>query len=170
MARLKSDKAKIDGNNTDVIARRVRAHGVGGGYLSLHPEAANLKPQSLEILGRSMIRNTPGVEKRINELLNEQGMGLTYTNKKLKRLVDAEKVIVVDKSTMKVQDNSTRMEAVKTLYKLHGVLKDSDVKIDNRQITFSGDTEKLQQVADEIRKLNEQLSLDDSEGEVGSEG
>ena len=161
-------EGKVDYGENDIVARRIVKFGVAAGYKSLHPEA-NLKPKSLEILGRNLINSTPGLKKRINELLEEQGMGLTYTNKKLKSLVDAEKVIVVDKSTMEVQDNPTRMEAVKTLYKLHGVLKDTEVNVDNRQITFSGDANKLQMVADEIRKLNEQLALNDTEGEISNE-
>ena len=117
-------------------------------------------------LARNEIKNNGRLKKTLKEELVEAGLDTTYLHICLKDLTKANKAIVVDNKIEYVNDNHARADSLKTAYKLHGLLKDNVVNVDNRQINFSGDMSKVMEVVNEMRKLNQELELSRSEGEV----
>ena len=115
---------------------------------------------------RAMIQE-PEVKAYIEERLKADGITEHKIHKTLKKQLDAKKVLYVDPklSRVEVDDNDAQLKAVTTGYKLLGLLKDKDIYIDNRQVTFSGDVTQLAKVADEMKQLRHRASIDIS-GEV----
>jgi hypothetical protein len=64
-----------------------------------------------------------------------------------------------------VDDNNAQLDAVKVGYKLLGLMKEKDIYIDNRQVTFSGDITQLAKIAEDMKALQHRASIDVS-GEV----
>lgn len=101
------------------------------------------------------------------EALAKQGITLRKLNNVLAKQLKATKALVVSKdSTIEyVPDNQAIDNALTKGYKLYGVLKDKEVNIDARSITFSGSPEQLSKVAQEMKELNKEMALD-IDGEV----
>ena len=101
------------------------------------------------------------------QALASQGITLRKLNNVLAKQLKATKALVVSKdSTIQyVPDNQAIDSALTKGYKLYGVLKDKEVNIDARSITFSGDPAQLARIAGEMKELNKEMTLD-TEGEV----
>ena len=106
-------------------------------------------------------------DPEIVEAIKHKGVTVRRADNVLAKMYNAEKAITVSKdSTIEyVPDNMARLDAVKTTYKLYGVLKDKEVNIDNRSITFSGDVGQLSKVIAEMKELNKNIAID-TDGEV----
>jgi hypothetical protein len=106
-------------------------------------------------------------DPEIIEGIKHRGVTVRRADNVLAKMYQAEKAITVSKdSTIEyVPDNMARLDAVKTTYKLFGVLKDKEVNIDNRSITFSGDVAQLSKVIAEMKELNKDIAID-TDGEV----
>jgi hypothetical protein len=99
--------------------------------------------------------------------LAKQGITIRRLNKTLKQQLEAKKAIVVSKDSVieYVPDNQAIDQALTKGYKLYGVLKEKDVIIDNRSITFNGNLDQLGRVIAEMKELNKDMALD-TDGEV----
>lgn len=100
----------------------------------------------------------PHLKNRINELLDSKGLKLEYSLEQLKQLHTANKLIVVDKDTIEAPDNPTRLGAVNTALKLHGVL-DTQQQQQAPQVSITIDMTQLESVVDKVNKLNDMLGL-----------
>lgn len=107
------------------------------------------------------------INQGIKEQLAHQGVTINKVNKVLKRQLDATKVIYYDSKLSRdiVPDNDAQLKAATTAYKLYGVLKDKDVIIDNRSVTFSGDVNTLAKVIKEMKEIDSRQAID-TDGEV----
>lgn len=114
----------------------------------------------------SMIQE-PEIRESIIERLKSQGITENKIHRTLKKQLDAKKVIYYDPRLSKdiVDDNEAQLKAVTTGYKLMGLLKDKDIYIDNRQVTFSADPKVLEGIVLEMQKLKADAIVDTT-GEV----
>jgi len=113
------------------------------------------------------LTNKPHIQHRITELLERDGITLSRLNGKLGEKLDCKKTMVVGKQTIKVNDNTTQMDAVKTGYKLYGLLQNTTQapQIDARSINFtvtSGEIAKLRTINAELAQLNDALTVSDT--------
>lgn len=88
-------------------------------YLDTYPDAS---PESARRSAAFLLTKVD-IRRRISGLLEAQGLGLLDLNRQLKKLIRAEKAVLVDKNIHYVPDNSTRLEVVRMLFKLHGFLR-----------------------------------------------
>jgi hypothetical protein len=111
--------------------------------------------------------NSPEIKQGIQDVLKRDGITLHKLNKKLKERLESKKVIYYDPKLKKdvVPDNDAQLDALKTGYKLLGALKDKDTIIDNRQVTFTGDIDRLIEVMNESKIARERIATDTT-GEV----
>lgn len=100
----------------------------------------------------------PAVLNRIDQILNENKLTLNECVVKLHRQTEAQK-----KTEFGIQpDNPTINDALKTAFKLHRVLSDSNVNIDARSINIgldSADHTALQGICDTLKDMNSKLSM-----------
>ena len=118
-----------------------------------------------KIMNRDMdFQNVLGME------LKRSGLGLGVANRVLRGKLKCKKPVVMSKDSYieYVDDNAAQMDAVKTVYQLHGLLKNnSQINVDNRRVTFNNvEVEKLREIAHELKELNKEMGLDDRDGEV----
>lgn len=109
----------------------------------------------------------PEIKEAIEVRLKADGVTERKLHKTLAKQLNAKKVIYYDPKLSKdvVDDNNAQLDAVKVGYKLLGLLKDKDVYVDNRQVTFSGDIMQLAKIAEEMKALRQRACIDIS-GEV----
>jgi len=114
----------------------------------------------------SMI-NEPEIKEAITEKLKANGITEHKIHKTLRKQLDAKKVMFVDPklSRVEVDDNDAQLKATTIGYKLLGLMKDKDVYIDNRQVTFNADPKLLQDIVLEMQQLRKDASVDTT-GEV----
>jgi hypothetical protein len=115
---------------------------------------------------KKLITN-PEVKQGIADLLERDGITLTSLNKTLKQQLRAKKVIYHDLKAIReeIPDWDNIDKGLTKGYKLYGVLKDNNVNIDNRQVTFSGDVNKLLEVVKELKDVKARIATDTT-GEV----
>lgn len=73
------------------------------------------------------VLNDPDIKKSILELLARDGITLRKTNNKLKQKLEAKKAVILSENSRVeyVDDNTTQMDAIKTVYKLYGKLNEN---------------------------------------------
>lgn len=86
-------------------------------YLETYPDAS---PESAR-RSASLLMSKVDVRGRVRGFLEAQGLGLWDINKKLKKLTEAERAVVVGENIIFVPDGFVRIEALKIVYKLHGL-------------------------------------------------
>ena len=100
-----------------------------------------------------------GVKDRITELLEHKtGSRLSVLLSDLIELKRANKTIIVDKVMQEVKDNPTRLEAVKTLFKLHGLLSPAQSQVDARTVQFNitpPDIKSLNTIIDKLERIEQ---------------
>lgn len=107
-----------------------------------------------------LLRKKPELRQRLSELLEMQGLGIVDLNEKLYNLTTATKTIFIDKQAFEVPDNATRMESVKTGYKLHNFLQSAQPNIDARSINLNinaESAEKLKNITEKLSRISENL-------------
>ena len=109
----------------------------------------------------SMIQE-PEIKNTIIERLKADGITEHKIHKTLRKQLDAKKILYVDPklSRVEIDDNDAQLKATSIGYKLLGLLKDKDVYVDNRQITFSGDPSKLLDIIKEYKEVKQRLTID----------
>ena len=114
----------------------------------------------------SMI-NEPEIKEAITERLKANGITEHKIHKTLRKQLDAKKIMYVDPklSRVEVDDNDAQLKATTIGYKLLGLMKDNVTNIDARQVTFSGDPDKLMAIVKEMQTLKAQAVVDTT-GEV----
>ena len=132
--------------------------------LDLHPELKT------EQAAASYLRNKLqdcNIKERITDLLDRQGLNLDFANKKLKKLLEAQRPVVFEgKITEQYDDNGIQLMALERLYKLHGLLQSNSTQIYAQQnnMVMSSDSspesiEKLKCIIDEMSCLASKLDL-----------
>ena len=98
------------------------------------------------------------------------GISVDKANRVIKQQLKAKRHIVLSKDSVVkvVDDNTAQLEAAKTVYQLHGLLKNTNtINVDNRKVEFNHvDVNRLRSIAKELKELNEELALDSNSGEV----
>lgn len=129
-------------------------------YREIYP---NTKAHQEISEGAFRILKTPEVKNSITETLDKSGLTVGYLNNRLKSLTVAEKHIVFNNQLVPVADNSTSLDAVKTAYKLHKLLDESNfVNVDARSVNIDIDLptiEKIDVVVNKLDTLNKRLEL-----------
>jgi hypothetical protein len=117
-------------------------------------------------LANNMIQE-PEIKEAITERLKANGITEHKIHKTLRKQLDAKKVMYVDPklSRVEVDDNDAQLKATTIGYKLLGLMKDNQVNIDNRQVTFSSDPKLLADIVLEMQKLKADAVIDTT-GEV----
>ena len=118
----------------------------------------------------------PAIIARITHVLDRRGMHLERYLDKIDKLSEAKKSIVVDKEIASVEDNPTRIDAVKTVLKMHGALTEQEQNNTyNTQLNIqmtAADAEALTKVAEALSTLNKTLlttgTLSENEGYDGT--
>jgi hypothetical protein len=137
-------------------------------YAKVYPNATRL---SAKDRAYRLMKENPDIQGRLSELLEVQGLGLVDLNEKLRKLTKAEKAIVVGGKVEYVRDDSIRLNALQTAYKLHKVIgSEGTTNIDNRSINLSINPEQalvLEKIAKKFEKMTEALKNDTGQsGEV----
>lgn len=131
-------------------------------FMNLYPEHTDKKIASAIV--KNKICNSAAIRDRISELLDKQGLSLLDANIRLKRLLDANKAIVLNNEIVDYPDNGIRLAALEKVYKLHGLLKNEQT-IDNRSVKIEisePDVEgrkKLANILDELTALHSKMDL-----------
>lgn len=112
----------------------------------------------------------PMVVNRITELMNENKLTLSHCVKKLHKQTEATKPLVIGSEVQFVPDNASINDALKTSFKLHGVLSDTNIAIDNRSLNLGlseGELKGIEQMCGMLKDMNAKLSMGDvQDGEV----
>ena len=105
-----------------------------------------------------LIKNDEEIRDTIIDRLKSSGITERKIHKTLRKQLDAKKVIYYDPKLAKdiVDDNDAQLNAAKVGYKLMGLLKEKDIIIDNRQVTFSGDANTLLKIVQEMKAIDSQ--------------
>ena len=127
---------------------------------------ANAERRSSELLAKY-----PEIKQEVALILDRQGMSKERACKKLKRLWNAKKQVVVDKTLQAVPDNPTQLESVKTVLKLHGELKTGvNITEDNRQINIGQeeiDHRQLKTLTHKLSQLHRLMTKQDPGEQTG---
>lgn len=95
------------------------------------------------------------------ERAKAEGLTEKRLHNRLSKQLDATKDVYYDPRLVKatVPDNAARIEAIKTGYKVLGLLKEGNV-VDNRQVTFTGNIDALVKVMNETAERRAKLATD----------
>jgi len=120
------------------------------------------------IANSSRLITQDNVRTRCLEIMQSTtGLRLTDFLTQLKDLTQAQKAVVIDKKLVSIADNPTQLEALKTGFKLLGILGTNQAPTqDNRQLTIniSGtDINRLSSIINEMKGLRQQESIIDGE-------
>ena len=131
-------------------------------YKITYPNASDVTAKNR---GSELVRTHPEIKEFLVETLNKKGLPLDNLVGKLKRLTSAKKELVQPSGeVVKVVDNPTRLQAVKTGLEMHGALRTStSINTDNRSININlegKDTRELKTLSDKLDQLNNALQLD----------
>ena len=146
--------------NHEIFARNVvknKGH-LTKAYQETRPEI------SYETANREASRlfHNPIINNRIFELLNESKLDLPSLTKKLESLVNHQKAIINNGKIEYVPDGAIQADSVKTAFKLHGLLSNSNVDIeDNRSVNITisdKNSEQLQSTLDKLEAMTNKLS------------
>lgn len=154
MPRLKNTKHEIFAHNVVKTKGNQKQ-----AYIATYPKSAEISAEN----NSTRLISNEGVRTRIQELLERTyGAKLDILLNKTLDLADADKKIILDKQLVDVPDNSTRLEAQKVLYKLHGLLipKSGDVNID-KAIVFNLNPEHIQELSSVVQGMKEIASRGD---------
>ena len=119
-------------------------------YTTTYPDCQepNIRPASSHLYAQEHIKS------RIYELLNDSGLSIDVLNNKLQQLTEHDK-------------GGIQLEAVKTGYKLHGLLGSNNgsgvTNVDSRSININLNTPQLDravQAVEELKELNSKLLKD----------
>lgn len=128
----------------EMFARAVIKNGgnLSGAYMEIYKS----KPDTARHGGSFLLRNVE-IRRRISELMEAQGLGITELNKKLKDMLNAKKGSSYQEGgVVKYRDDvRTQMEALGLAYKIHGLIGHSNP--DSIEIFLS--PEKLESIAKE---------------------
>ena len=85
--------------------------------------------------GGWLLSKNVNIQRRLRELLDQNGLGLADCIKKLKALTEAEKLYRVRQDLSARQpDNVIRLQAVQTALKIHVLLGDVDKREQNTEV------------------------------------
>ena len=116
----------------------------------------------------------PSINNRINQILDSKGLSLDQLTLDLKNFKDnAERPVVVGKSIVYAKDDGLRLEAVKTGFKLHGVLDKAQPQAQQGDINISlNDTSSISILISKIDILSNKMGMlvEDGEIETGDRG
>ena len=103
----------------------------------------------------------------VQDALKDNGVSKRKADNVIADQYKAERPIIVSKgaTVQYVADNTARIEAAKTTYKLLGLLKDNNIVVDNRSVTFNGDVTQLGRIVEEMKALQAKAVIDTT-GEV----
>jgi hypothetical protein len=110
--------------------------------------------------------NNPQIALDIKEMLAIQGMDVHNLNKRLKKKLDAKKLLVTPQGKeYSIDDNSIQMRALENGYKLNGYLN-QNTTIDNRSVNITNapniEIERLDSVVSKLTEIS--LTLQDNTG------
>ena len=112
-------------------------------YQSTYPESGY---DAARVSATRLLEN-PAIENRVQEIANKKGMTVESLVDDLNNLRQADKPVIENgKIVATYPDNSTRLETVKTGFKLHGILTNDNrsVEIDARSVNVAvGDAQAL---------------------------
>ena len=119
--------------------------------------------QTNSIKGLNSLMKSP----EIQAALKDHGVSKRKADNVIAKQYNAQRPIMVPKGAQVqyVDDNAAQIEAAKVTYKLLGLLKDNNVVIDNRQVTFSGDVAQLAKIVEDMKALDHSKAID-VDGEV----
>ena len=132
-------------------------------YKEINPDVSN---NTAYACAREKINNSNDLKNRISELLDKQHLSLIHANKKLKKLLEAKKPIVLDGKIISYDDNTTQLNALEKLYRLHGLLQPGNsLNIDARSVNLDSvnvtvDPARIKSIIDEMARLAEALDFD----------
>jgi len=120
--------------------------------------------------GHELIKK-PHIARTIITTLERRGLTEDFAAKKLKKLMNAKRPIVVNKEIVEVSDNPTQLEATKTTLKLHGHLGTGvNIQEDHREqhmhINGPEDIERLEKIVKMLQDLRNRDHSDEQTGEI----
>lgn len=123
--------------------------------------APNTTYKTMTVEGSNLL-GRPSIESRISYLLNQQRStsleGLTQDS--LPELIKATKEILTKDGKIEVKDNVTRLNAVNTALKLHGVLdRNTSPQVQQSQPLTEAEASTLTNLAKVLTEMNDQLKL-----------
>jgi hypothetical protein len=109
----------------------------------------------------SLLVRNGNVRQRVFEILqSNKATRLPELIKKLNGMTEAERAIVVGKQLASVADNPVRLDALKTIFKLYGMLGGEAIMSSQTNVQFNIDTVsdvRLTDVITNLSKLNDEL-------------
>ena len=122
-------------------------------YMMTYPKATK---ETAVRRASELLANKPEIKQEIARILDKAGATTEKACKKLKKLMDAKKQVVVDKELHSVADNPTQLETAKTVLKLQGHLTTVGMQIntDNRQVNIGGEGIDHRQLGSLTQKLS----------------
>ena len=129
-------------------------------YLEVYPNSAEISAAS----NSSRLIKRDNVRERIQELLeNKSGSKIAVLVSDLIDLKRANKTVFIERIEKEIADNPTRLESIKVLLKLHGLLSsgNSELLQDNRSITFNLNVSDINRLQDIVKSLQQMRSRDD---------
>lgn len=139
-------------------------------YKLTYPDATDITAKNR---GSELVRTHPEIRSYLVETLDKRGVSIDTLVGGLKRLLNAKKeTIMPSGEKIKTTDNSTRLQAVKTGFELHGALKAAgSINTDRRSINIDmrgRETGELKSLTNKLNELNKALALDSGaqDGEI----
>lgn len=139
-------------------------------YMQLHPNAS---VATANTNSSKYLKANPDISHYVVEVMNTKGVDINNLVGKLKRMTNAKKEnILPSGEIIKTVDNTARMSAINTGFKLHGHLSSSvHVGNDNRTVNISvgeKSSEELSLLTDKMSALHTALALDkgQQDGEI----
>ena len=134
-------------------------------------------PKANEVSARKnasrVLAMKPEIKHYMTEVLDRKGMSIDSLAGKLKKLLIAKRSIVMSTGeVIKVEDNSARMNALTTAFKLHGQLQNqTTINKDQRSINIdlsNRSPEDVSALMQKMSELNSALALDEGmqDGEI----
>ena len=139
-------------------------------YKLTYPSATDVTAKNR---GSELVRTHPEIRTYLVETLDKRGVSIDTLVGGLKRLLNAKKeVIMPSGEKVKTVDNSTRLQAVKTGFELHGALKTAtSINTDRRSININlggREPKEVEALTSKLDLLNQALALDSGaqDGEI----
>ena len=154
------------------IKRKIFAHKVASGIKPSQAYKETFSPPNTNTISlrknASLLLNDGITKSLVIDLLNQQGITITYCNTKLKELLEADKLIVNRKGDcITVKDNPSQIEALKLAYKLHRATdNDNNSSTTNNLNIISTDTAHIESVISKLSKLNIELGLNQDDESI----
>lgn len=139
----------------------------GNATLATEIVYAPANKKTAQTMGSETLSN-PIVVNRITEILNASGMdieGLTSSLNKIKN--EATRPIVIKDKVIDYPDTPTRLDAIKTGLKMHGVLEKTEGNTYNAQINITNlDTDSMSAMLNTMSTLTKRMGFLIEDGEI----